>query len=175
MLAERPHGRHWVRFVIICAAMCGSVQGALAQTTCTWTTLQDPVRQVIRCGEKFTIEREASAGLSIVERSGDAPPRAVDLQNGAALIDLTSGAAPTQIRTPHAIAAVRGTTYIVDAGPAATSVFVIEGQVDVRKQTDASTVKLGPGEGVDVAPDEPLAVVTWGAARVTALLDRFGR
>lgn len=158
-----------------CAVVCGSLQDADAQTTCSWTTLQEPVRQVIRCGDMFSVEREAGADLSIIERSDDAPPRAIKLDGGAALIEVTPGAASTQIRTPHAIAAVRGTTYIVDVGPSATSVFVVEGQVAVRKQTDASTVNLGPGDGVDVSPDDPLSVVTWGAPRVAELLARFGR
>ena len=70
---------------------------------------------------------------------------------------------------------MRGTTYLVDAGRDETSVFVIEGQVAVRKQNDASFVTLGPGEGVDVASGVSLRVVTWGAARVAALLERFGR
>jgi len=167
--------RNRTSLAFACVMVCGSLQTADAQTTCSWTTLQEPVRQAIRCGEMFSVEREADAGLSIVERSGDAPPRAIELQGGAALIEVTPGAAPTQIRTPHAIAAVRGTTYIVDVGPSATSVFVLEGKVNVRKPTDASTVSLGPGEGVDVALDDPLNVVTWGAPRVAALLARFGR
>ena len=171
---KRQHRKSAV-LAVACALVCGSFQMAAAQTTCAWTTLQDPVRQVIRCGDMFTLEREATAGLSIAERAGDAPPRAIELQGGAALIEVTPGAAPTQIRTPHSIAAVRGTTYIVDAGPSATSVFVLEGQVDVRKRSDASTVTLGPGDGVDVTPDAPLNVVTWGAARVDELLARFGR
>jgi ferric-dicitrate binding protein FerR (iron transport regulator) len=146
-----------------------------AQTSCSWSRLSDPVRQVIRCGDAVTLEREAGTDITIFERAGDAPPRAIELQNGAIFIEVTPGSAPTQIRTPHAIAAVRGTTYVVDASDASTSVFVLEGRVQVRKTNDASTVTLGPGEGVDVAADAALRVVSWGAARVAALLARFGR
>jgi hypothetical protein len=36
-------------------------------------------------------------------------------------------------------------------------------------------VRLGPGEGVDIALGKPFAVRTWGAKRVDALRARFGR
>lgn len=175
MWTSRLSGRKHAVLAVSCALTGACAQSAAAQVSCVWTTLQDPVRQVIRCGDSFTLEREATTGLSIVPRSDGTPPRLIELQDGAAYITVEPGAAPTQIRTPHAIAAVRGTTYLVDAGRDETSVFVIEGQVAVRKQNDASFVTLGPGEGVDVASGVSLRVVTWGAARVAALLERFGR
>ncbi len=163
--------------VWIVAGFCAApALEAQAQSTCNWTTLQNPTRQVIRCGgDALALEREAGSILVIQERQGAAVPREIGLEEGAALIDVAPGAARTQIRTPHAIAAVRGTSYVVDAGPNATSVFVIEGQVDVRKTGNPSTVTLGPGEGVDVSAEQPLQVVRWGSARVAALLARFGR
>lgn len=147
----------------------------LAAQDCGFSTVEDPLRQSAACPGGLAFEREPQAELRIIERAGPQPPRAIEVQNGAILIEVEPGSAPTQIRTPHAIAAVRGTTYVVDAGDAETSVFVIEGAVTVRKTTDASTVTLGPGEGVDVRPDAPLAVVEWGDARVADLLARFGR
>jgi ferric-dicitrate binding protein FerR (iron transport regulator) len=164
-------------FLLAFALVIGCFAGgpATAQTACSWSLLSDPVRQVIRCGDAVTLEREAGTQVTIFERAGDAPPRAIELENGAIFINVAPGSAPTQIRTPHAIAAVRGTTYVVDASTASTSVFVLEGRVQVRKTNDASTVTLGPGEGVDVAADTTLSVVSWGAARVAALLARFGR
>jgi hypothetical protein len=146
-----------------------------AQQSCAWSNVTNPVRQIISCGESFTVEREPEAKVTIFERANDAPPRAIELENGAILIEVTPGSQPTQIRTPHAIAAVRGTTYVVDASASRTSVFVVEGRVVVSKQADASTVSLGAGDGVDVDDGTPLAVVAWNAARVTALLARFGR
>ena len=132
-------------------------------------------RQIFTCGGDLTFEREPNAALRIFRRTANPVPRRVDVEGGAILIDVTPGSAPTQIRTPHAIASVRGTTYVVDAGAEQTSVFVLDGLVAVRKPEDAATVNLRAGEGVDVAPGTPLEVRTWGAARVAALIARFGR
>ena len=136
---------------------------------------ENPVRQVLQCGETLRLEREPTAALRIFERGNDPAPRAIELKGGAILIDVTPGSKPTQIKTPHAIATVRGTTYVVDATQDRTSVFVIEGMVAVRKVTDASTVNLRAGDGVDVMPGERLEVRTWSDERAAALLARFGR
>lgn len=135
----------------------------------------NPPLQMIACGNAVKIEREPTAELRIDKRSNDPAPRVIQVQGGAILINVSPGNAPTQVTTPHAIATVRGTTYIVDVGPKQTSVFVLEGGVDVKRRNDASTVTLNAGEGVDASPDEPLSVKKWGSERVTALLARFGR
>jgi ferric-dicitrate binding protein FerR (iron transport regulator) len=137
--------------------------------------LANPPRQLITCGVAILLEREPGTDITIFERRGSAPPKTIMLENGAILIEVRHGSKPTQIRTPHAIAAVRGTTYVVDASATSTSVFVIKGTVTVRKSNNASTVTLGPGQGVDVKPTTPLQVNRWGANRVTTLLARFGR
>ncbi|MEM1074182.1 MAG: FecR family protein [Pseudomonadota bacterium] len=113
--------------------------------------------------------------LRINDRADDAAPRIIEVEGGAILINVTPGNAPTQIRTPHAIATVRGTSYVVDATRTQTSVFVIEGAVSVSKLDDASEVTLRAGDGVDVTPDDDLRVQIWGADRAAALLARFGR
>ncbi|MFK7746195.1 MAG: FecR domain-containing protein [Roseobacter sp.] len=147
-----------------------------AQSTCTWTTLDNPTRQLIVCGQSLTVEREQGSDVTIVERRGDAPPAAIDLQNGALFIEVEPDSTPTLIRTPNAIAAVRGTTYVVDARPDSTSVFVLKGAVNVTKPEAAGvSVTLGPGEGVDVDAASPLEVKVWPVDRVASLLGRFGR
>lgn len=148
---------------------------ALAQQDCSWSSLSDPPRQLITCGEALTLERVPGSEITIFERSGDGPPRVIELDNGAIFIEVLPGSQPTQIRTPHAIAAVRGTTYVVDAREASTSVFVIEGSVEVSKSGAASTVSLGPGQGVDVDAVKPLELKDWDPKRVSALLSLFGR
>jgi ferric-dicitrate binding protein FerR (iron transport regulator) len=148
---------------------------ASGQTACTWTTIQDPLRQIITCGPALRVEREAGSSVTLIEGRNGSVPRTIELRGGAAFIEVTPGSAATQIRAPHAIAAVRGTTYIVDAGPAATSVFVIEGRVEVRKPEGGQSVMLNSGDGVDVTTDAPLEVVAWGAGRVADLLARFAR
>ena len=134
-----------------------------------------PARQVFTCGDALRFEREPNAALRIIERADDPSPRLIEVRDGAILIEVSPGSAPTQIRTPHAIATVRGTTYVVDAGADLSSVFVIEGSVSVRRADDASTVTLTAGEGVDAALDTPLSVRRWPEDRAAALLARFGR
>ena len=82
---------------------------------------------------------------------------------------------PLDRLTPHAIATVRGTQFAVDVDAGVTSVFVVEGSVEVSRRDGPATVLLGPGEGVDVRPGEPLVVREWPQPRVNALLARFGR
>lgn len=139
------------------------------------TSENEPVRQIVSCGDRVTIEREPTADLQLTKSPDTVAPRVIEVQGGAILINVSSGQAPTQVRTPHAIATVRGTTYIVDAGPSQTSVFVLEGAVDVRRTNDASTFTLTAGEGTDVSLDAPLTVSRWSADRAEALLGRFGR
>jgi ferric-dicitrate binding protein FerR (iron transport regulator) len=113
-----------------------------------------------------------------VDRNRDAFPDGVNLQNRAILIDAPPGALRQgfQVRTPQAIAAVRGTQWVVDVSTGKTAVFVVNGRVSVRRATNTRSVNLGPGEGVDVEPGTaPLVVRRWPAARATALLARFGR
>ena len=148
---------------------------ALAEQDCLWRTIADPVRQVITCGSGLTVEREATTEITLFERAGDAPPSVIEIENGAILIEVQPGSVPTRIRTPHAIAAVRGTTYVVDARGDSTSVFVLEGRVNVR-QTDGTTdVTLEAREGIDVFPDVPLETTLWPEEKASKLLERFGR
>ena len=134
-----------------------------------------PFRQIVTCGDAVTIEREPTAGLQITKSPAQVAPRMMEVEGGAILIQVSPGRSSTQVRTRHAIATVRGTTYIVDAGTQQTSVFVIEGAVEVRRANDASTFTLNAGEGTDVSLDEPISVERWGIARAEALLLRFGR
>jgi len=113
-----------------------------------------------------------------VDRNRDAVHDAVNLQNRAVLIDAPTGALRQgfQVQTPQAIAAVRGTQWVVDVSTGKTAVFVVTGRVSVRRTANDRGVNLGPGEGVDVEQGTaPLVVRQWPAARRTALLARFGR
>ncbi|XDA99412.1 FecR domain-containing protein [Sulfitobacter sp. LCG007] len=162
--------------VMLGAAACASTAlSALAQevpANCELGTADDPARQILSCDDGLVIEAEAAARLGIIE--GEA--RSFTLEGGAALVQVASGQGPQQIRTPHAIAAVRGTLYAVDATQTATSVFVQEGSVGVSPLERAGDgVVLGAGEGVDVTPGAALEANTWSAARVAELMARFGR
>ena len=77
--------------------------------------------------------------------------------------------------TPQAIAAVRGTKWAVDAEGGKTSVFVVDGRVNVARARGRGRVDLGPGEGVDVEASGELVVKRWPPARVAALMARLGQ
>lgn len=164
-----------------CASLAFSLMmssGVFAQDgqSCVFTSAASgPDRQIVTCGDALTLEREPAAGLRIVERSNNAAPRVIEVDGGAILIEVKPGSAPTEIRTPHAIATVRGTTYVVDAGTDESSIFVLKGAVAVQRVNDASSVVLGPGEGADVMPGSQVVTNTWSKARADALLARFGR
>ncbi|MCQ0986607.1 FecR domain-containing protein [Jiella marina] len=136
---------------------------------CSLTTASDPERQVFDCGNGLIIEAEAAEAVS-----GSDPSQSVTVTDQAILIDVEPRSS-FQILTPHAIATVRGTTFLVDVDEGSTSVFVVEGSVDVSRLDGSDTVVLNPGEGVDVAPGEPMTVRQWPQQRVDALLARFAR
>lgn len=150
--------------------------GAQVPPNCTVAQAAEPDRQVLKCAFGLTLELESAAQMEIFGEIMSSEPTDMVLDSGAALIEVEPGAARPQIRTPHAIAAVRGTLYVVDVSASMTSVFVLRGTVEVSQATDATEqVILGPGEGVDVTPDSDLQVKTWPEERVQALLARFGR
>jgi ferric-dicitrate binding protein FerR (iron transport regulator) len=138
---------------------------------------RNPPEQILRCGKSLDIRTAAGTVYHPVERRG-ALPRAVELDEGALMIEFHPSAALRhfQILTPNAIAAVRGTRWVVEVTPERSSTLVIRGKVAVsRRETVGNTVLLGPGDGADVAPgDEPLVVKHWAEPRVRALLARFG-
>ncbi|MFK7880362.1 FecR domain-containing protein [Roseobacter sp.] len=143
---------------------------------CLVETATNPDRQVLKCAFGLTLELEAAAELEFSSEVLATEPTEITLQNGAVFIDVEPGAARPQIRTPHAIAAVRGTVYLIDVSFETTSVFVVEGEVSVSRSGDqAESITLRSGEGVDVTAGFDLEVKTWPASRSQALLARFGK
>lgn len=154
----------------------GGLVSAQVPPNCSVEQVMDPDRQVLKCAFGLTIELEAAAEMGIFGEVLQTDPTDVNLQKGAAFIEVEPDSARPQIRTPHAIAAVRGTIYVVDVSDEATSVFVVLGEVSVTRIDNVSeSVVLGPGEGVDVSTGADLNVKTWPEKRVRALLARFGR
>lgn len=134
--------------------------------------------QTLRCGGGLTIVAETGARYTLLDRNRDNRVDGVDLQSRAILVTAPKKKSGPQFEvvTPQAIAAVRGTTWAVDAEAGKTSVFVESGRVGVRRRAATGRVSLGPGEGVDVGQDNaPLTVKRWPAPRVAALMARLGR
>ncbi|MBN9672559.1 FecR domain-containing protein [Roseibium aggregatum] len=142
---------------------------------CVRTEASDPARVIFKCANGLVLEAEAAAVLQIQDVDGQTRPDSVDLTGRALLIEVAPGSGPFQILTPHAIAAVRGTVFIVDVGKEVTSVFVERGEVEVTRRGGSSGVTLTAGEGVDVSENTPMVTTQWGQQRVDELLARFGR
>lgn len=151
---------------------------AFAQTAgCEIRQLQDPAREVLACPNGITITAEAGTQFELQDRDGAGGPDAASLQDKALLLETPAGSTGNgfEVITPQAIAAVRGTKWAVDVADGKTSVFVVSGRVAVAREYGSPGVELGAGDGVDVeAGTAPLTVRQWGAARVAALLARFG-
>lgn len=106
-----------------------------------------------------------------------------DSGGGQALLDLIEGILRLQL--PHswnrfevitatAVASVRSTDWIVDAGkPGTTAVFVAQGRVQVENSARTAAVLLDPGFGTDVpAGGLPTTPKRWGQARVDGVMAR---
>ncbi|MEP2641800.1 FecR family protein [Roseobacter sp.] len=163
----------WLCFTM--SVMAGAAQ-AQVPPNCAVETVTDPDRQVLSCAFGVIIEMEAAAQLGFGDTPGGAAPQVLDLDRGGVLLEVAPGTLRPQIRTPHAIAAVRGTGYVVDVQDMSTSVFVLHGVVAVSHIGDeGAPVVLRAGDGVDVRVGAPLEVRRWPAGRVADLLARFGR
>jgi ferric-dicitrate binding protein FerR (iron transport regulator) len=169
-----------VRGASLVFLICGGwIASAFAQANlpgCTLERVAGTSRQVLHCQGGLTITVEGGARYRLTDRNSDGTADGVVLRRKALLIDAPSGqAGGFTVVTPQAIAAVRGTRWAIDVASGKTSVFVARGSVDVRRPNRNGAVVLGPGEGVDVERgDAPLTVRRWGAARVAALMARFG-
>ena len=136
-----------IRSLLAMVFACALADEAFAQGSgCVLQAAGSPQRQILRCRDGLTIEAEAGAAFNLVDRNRDAVPDAVNLQNRAVLIDAPTGALRQgfQVQTPQAIAAVRGTQWVVDVSTGKTAVFVVTGRVSVRRTTNARGVNLGP-------------------------------
>jgi hypothetical protein len=158
--------------------LVGSVAASVAQPRgCSAPAEAADGNLVVRC-RHLTIEIEQHAGATLTDHDRDGDPDVVTLRSGAIYLTEQSRLRRRafQVHTPDAIASVRGTEWAVDVSAAETAAFVVKGSVAVQRRIDGQSVVLGPGEGVDVAPERnPLVVKRWPPARVKALLARFGR
>jgi hypothetical protein len=81
-----------------------------------------------------------------------------------------------EVETETAIAAVRGTDWVIEATSEQTSVAVVSGAVAVSNrdgQTQTTVVLDAPGQGTDVRRGSvPTAAAHWGAQRFTNTVAR---
>jgi hypothetical protein len=100
----------------------------------------------------------------------------IDVGTLRALYNKTISEGRFEVETETAVAAVRGTDWLVEVTPARTSVALVEGEVAVSGKGSAAGVTVvlrSPGEGTDVNRDAaPTPVTRWGAARFDSLRTR---
>ena len=132
-------------------------------------------QQMWICPGGLTIIEENGARFSLDDRNGDGNVDLIRLWRKAVLLEFTAGRR-LEVVTPQAIAAVRGTRWVVDARSGETEVFVVRGAVGVRRPSGGSEVVLDAGDGVDAAGSTgPLEAKRWAASRVAALMARLGQ
>jgi len=150
---------------------------ASAQTACQLVADErNPPEQILRCGENLEVRTAAGTSYHPIDQQLGKQPKSLQLDEGALMIEFhpAKGRRTFQILTPHAIAAVRGTKWVVEVAPERSSTLVLSGKVIVSRRSGGSTLALGPGEGVDVSSgDDPIVVKRWADKRVRALLGRF--
>jgi ferric-dicitrate binding protein FerR (iron transport regulator) len=176
MAHHRPSLRNWGRLAFLLLFLA-SPNVAAQGTGCLLEPVGSPPRQVIRCGTGLTIEAAAGTDYTLTDHGRDGIPNSVILRSGALLVNAParSGGRAFQVKTPQAIAAVRGTEWAVDVTGAKTAVFVLSGRVSVRRPAGPA-VGLRSGEGVDVeAGMAPAEVKSWSSQRAATLMARFGR
>ncbi|POF31671.1 FecR family protein [Roseibium marinum] len=156
------------------AAAC--TQGAAQDVNgCVKANVPNPPRIVYQCANGLVFEAEAAAEIAVENSPGQDRPAAVQLTEDAVLIEVEPDSGPFQILTPHAIAAVRGTIFVVDVTREMTSVFVVRGKVAVSRPDGSDLVTLSDGEGVEVTEDNPLIAKQWPQEKAERLLARFAR
>lgn len=164
--------------VLIGAAGLAAPAGAQTRDGCRSTALAGPPREVIDCPGGVSITAEQGAAYRLIDRNRDGRPDLLDLEDKAVLIEVAPHRSGFQVRTPHAIASVRGTVWAVDAQGAVTAVFVEQGAVGVARRGRGPAALLRAGDGVDVAADGetgPPTVKHWSDERRRRLLARLGR
>jgi hypothetical protein len=91
------------------------------------------------------------------------------------LVSRTTSTGSFEVETQTAIAAVRGTEWLMEATADNTAVALLRGRVAVSSRDDrrASVLLRSPGQGTDVARGQPpKPPVPWGRQRLADLLVR---
>jgi hypothetical protein len=175
ILTALSHFRSLCVAAFACVLWAGAAFAQSTQAGCVLRQVAGTSRHTLVCQDGLTVIVESGARFRLVDRDQDGKADAAVLRQKALLLDAPSGKS-FEVITPQAIAAVRGTKWAVDAGAGKTSVFVVRGRVDVRRQSGGGGVVLRAGDGVDVdRGTAPLTVKHWGPPRVAALMARFGQ
>jgi len=132
---------------------------------------------LLRSGSVISVGEKAKIRLADFPSSDNQFTTRVNAEQGAIRLFIAKSQAGGhfEVDTETAVAAVRGTDWIVDVMPDQTSVAVLSGSVAVRSKAPGGGEVLldKPGDGTDVkrgAP--PTAPKTWGAQRLRTTVER---
>jgi hypothetical protein len=127
-------------------------------------------------GSIVSVSEHARVHIAHFDRSHDEARTRLGLLSGGlrAIVQKVGAGGTFEVETETAVAAVRGTDWVIEATPEQTSVALVEGAVAVSDRARTATVMLqAPGQGTDVrrgAPPTP--PITWGAQRYANALAR---
>ena len=168
-------------FLCVAVAVFVWVPAALAQSSdkgCVLEQVAGTSRQVLRCQDGLDIVVEDGAAFTLVDRDRDGNADAIRLRRKAVLLDgpQVKDGTGFQVVTPQAIAAVRGTKWAVDVA-AGRHPFSSSAEASRYKDPrQAPVCSWGQARGWTSAQEmSPLTVRRWPAARVAALMARFGQ
>jgi len=104
---------------------------------------RNPPEKMLKCGDDLLVRSTKGAKYRRLGE-GQGLPSGVRLDSGAVMIEFTpsSERRDFQILTPHAIAAVRGTKWIVDVDAKQTSTLVLSGGVSVSRRVGGPSAIL---------------------------------
>jgi len=129
-------------------------------------------------GTVVSVGENSRVRVADYERAPGSTGTRVSLVAGAlrSLVTKTTATGKFEIETETAVAAVRGTDWVVEVTADQTSVAVVSGEVAVTSrapQAQATVVLNTPGQGTDVRRGSaPTPVATWGAQRFSSTLAR---
>jgi hypothetical protein len=129
-------------------------------------------------GTIISVGENSRVRIAEYEKSAGNTKARLSLVSGAlrSLVTKVTPAGKFEIETETAIAAVRGTDWVIEVTSAQTSVAVVEGAVGVsgrEGQAQATVVLDTPGQGTDVRRGAaPTPAVKWGAQRFADTLGR---
>lgn len=139
----------------------------------TLRTMAD-ARVTLLCPDDLRVVVGSSTEIAVARLvSGGPQPVALRLMRGIAGFLFGGTGDGVQVHTPSAVAAVRSTQWAMRVENDASAVFAREGAVFVRG--DDATVRLDPGDGVDVAANGDVGqVVQWGQTRINLFARLLG-
>ena len=133
---------------------------------------------VLADGTIISVGENSRVRIATRERAANETGTRLGLVSGALrlLVAKMTPAGKFEVETETAIAAVRGTDWVIEATPERTSVAIVSGVIAVSGRdgnAQATVVLDARGQGTDVRRGQPpTPVVQWGAQRFSDTLSR---